>query len=62
MSKGFYRSRGIRSGCCALDAASNNDTTPARASGPSSCAARGIATHRYKKATLKNTEMKNGKS
>ena len=31
-----YLTRGIRSGRCALDAASNNDTTPARASGQSS--------------------------
>jgi len=41
MSKEFYRSRGIRTCDCALDAASNNDTAPARASGPSSCAASG---------------------
>ena len=41
MSKEFYRSRGIRTCECALDAASSNDTAPARASGPSSCAARG---------------------
>ena len=41
ISKGFYRSRGIRICECALDAASSNDTAPARASGPSSCAASG---------------------
>jgi len=37
----FYRSRGISTCECALDAASSNDTAPARASGPSSCAASG---------------------
>ena len=35
-----YLARGIRSGRCALDVASNSDTAPAKASGPSSCAAR----------------------
>ena len=37
----IYRARGMRTCERALDAASNNDTAPAKASGPSSCAARG---------------------
>lgn len=36
-----YLARGYNTGRRGLDAASNKDTTPARASGPSSCAARG---------------------
>ena len=37
----IYLARGIRICERALDAASNNETAPAKASGPSSCAARG---------------------
>ena len=37
----IYLARGIRICERALDAASNNDTAPAKASGPSSCAAKG---------------------
>jgi len=37
----YHRARGISTGRRALDAASSNDTAPARASGPSSCAASG---------------------
>ena len=37
----IYLARGIKICERALDAASNNDTAPAKASGPSSCAARG---------------------